>query len=64
VADVSIALGGYGSQGWGDASWGNGNVSFVATGSVGSVTVNADASVSLTGVSGTTSLGAITVDKC
>jgi hypothetical protein len=39
MSNVSIALGGFGSQGWGDAPWGFGNVSLVATGFVGSVTV-------------------------
>ena len=43
ATDVEIALGGWSSQGWGDAAWGYGNVSFVATASVGSVTVAANA---------------------
>ena len=61
MADVSIALGGFGSQGWGVAAWGEGNVSFVATGQVGSVTVQANANVSVTGLSATGQVGSVTV---
>jgi hypothetical protein len=62
VADVSIALGGWSSQGWGDAAWGFGNVSFVATGQVGSVTIQGDAVVTLTGVSATGAVGSVTAE--
>lgn len=58
MSDVSIALGGFGSQGWGSAAWGEGNVSFVATGSVGSVTVILNP-VEVTGVSGTGFVGSV-----
>ena len=45
MSDVTVPLEGFGSQGWGDSAWGIGNVSFVATGSVGSVTIVATADV-------------------
>jgi hypothetical protein len=59
--NVSIALGGFGSQGWGNAAWGFGNVSFVATGSVGSVTVVLNP-IEVTGVVGTVSVGSVIVN--
>jgi hypothetical protein len=60
MSDVSIALGGFGSQGWGTAAWGEGNVSVVATGSVGSVTFVLNP-VEVTGVAGTVFVGSVTV---
>jgi hypothetical protein len=60
MSNVSIALGGFGSQGWGTAAWGRGNVSVVATGSVGSVTVILNP-VEVTGVSGIGRVGSVTV---
>ena len=39
MTDVAIALGGFGSQGWGVAAWGYGNSSVSATGQLGSVAV-------------------------
>jgi hypothetical protein len=61
VADVRIALGGYGSQAWGEAPWGEGAVTLSATGQVGTATVAADANVSVTGVFATGEIGAVTV---
>jgi hypothetical protein len=58
MSDVSIALGGFGSQGWGTAAWGEGNVSVVATGSVGSVTFILNP-VEVTGVAGTVFVGSV-----
>jgi hypothetical protein len=60
MSDVSIALGGFGSQGWGTAAWGGGNVSVVATGAVGSVTLILNP-VEVTGVAGTGRVGSVTV---
>lgn len=60
MSDVSIALGGFGSQGWGTAAWGGGNVSVVATGSVGSVSIIVNP-IEVTGVSGTAIVGSVTV---
>ena len=60
MSDVTIALGGFGSQGWGDAAWGEGNVSFVATGSVGSVTFILNP-VEVTGVAGTVFVGSVSI---
>ena len=62
MSDVSIALGGFGSQGWGDSAWGEGNVSFVATGFVGSVTVIADVDVPVTGLVTTGFVGSVLVE--
>ena len=50
MADVRIALGGFGSQAWGEAPWGEGAVTLSATGQVGSVTAAADANVNVTDV--------------
>lgn len=59
--NVSIALGGFGSQGWGDAAWGEGNVSFVATGSIGSVTVLAGANVPVSGLQALGQVGSVSI---
>ena len=61
MSDVSIALGGFGSQGWGNSAWGEGNVSFVATGAIGSVTFILNP-IEVTGVAGTASVGSVTVN--
>jgi len=45
MSDVSIALGGFGSQGWGTAAWGEGNVSFVAYGELEAPAVAAVADI-------------------
>jgi hypothetical protein len=63
MSDVSIALGGFGSQGWGVAPWGYGNVSLVAIGSVGSVTIAAESNVVVTGVNATGQVGSVTVGE-
>jgi hypothetical protein len=60
MSDVTIALGGFGSQGWGTAAWGEGNVSVVATGAVGSVTFILNP-VEVTGVAGTVFVGSVSV---
>ena len=60
MSDVSIALGGFGSQGWGTAAWGQGNVSVVATGAVGSVTFLLNP-VEVTGVAGTVFVGSVSI---
>jgi len=60
MSDVTVALGGFGSQGWGVAAWGEGNVSFLATGSVGSVTIIVNP-VEVTGVSGTGFVGSVSI---
>ena len=61
MSNVSIALGGFGSQGWGVAAWGEGNVSFVATGSIGSVTVLTGANVPVSGLQALGQIGSVTV---
>jgi hypothetical protein len=63
MSNVSIALGGFGSQGWGVAPWGYGNVSLVATGSVGSVTIAGASNVVVTGVNATGQVGSVTVGE-
>ena len=63
MADVIVPLGGWGSQGWGESAWGFGSVSLVATGSVGSVIVVENISVSVTGVNGTGNVGQVTVQE-
>ena len=63
MSNVSIALGGFGSQGWGVAAWGEGNVSFVATGSIGSVTVLAGANVPVSGLQALGQVGSVTVGE-
>jgi hypothetical protein len=60
MSDVSIALGGFGSQGWGTAAWGEGNVSVVATGLIGSVTVILNP-VEVTGVAGIGRVGSVSI---
>ena len=60
MSDVSIALGGFGSQGWGTAAWGEGNVSVVATGAIGSVTFLLNP-VEVTGVAGTVFVGSVSI---
>jgi hypothetical protein len=60
MSDVSIALGGFSSQGWGVAAWGEGNVSVVATGSIGSVSFILNP-VEVTGVFGTGFVGSVSI---
>jgi hypothetical protein len=60
MSDVSIALGGFGSQGWGNAAWGEGNVSVVATGLIGSVSFILNP-VEVTGVFGTGFVGSVSI---
>jgi hypothetical protein len=60
MSDVSIALGGFGSQGWGTAAWGRGNVSVVATGAIGSVTFILNP-VEVTGVAGIGRVGSVSI---
>jgi hypothetical protein len=60
MSDVSIALGGFGSQGWGTAAWGRGNVSVVATGSVGSVSIILNP-IEVTGVAGIGRVGSVSI---
>ena len=60
MSDVSIALGGFGSQGWGTAAWGEGNVSVVATGVVGSVSIIVNP-VEVTGVAGIGRVGTVSI---
>ena len=61
--NVSIALGGFGSQGWGDAAWGEGNVSFVATGSIGSVSIVGSGIIPVTGLQALGQVGSVTVGE-
>lgn len=61
--NVSIALGGFGSQGWGDAAWGEGNVSFVATGSIGSVSIVGSGIIPVTGLQALGQVGSVTVEE-
>jgi hypothetical protein len=58
MSDVTVPLGGFGSLGWSVAAWGEGNISVVATGSVGSVTVLVNP-VEVTGVSGIGFVGSV-----
>ena len=62
MADVKVVFQGWNSstQGWGEGSWGNDVAVPQATTSVGSVSVTADANVSVTGVVGTTAIGRTT----
>jgi hypothetical protein len=62
MSDVTVPLGGFGSQGWGDSAWGEGNVSFVATGFVGTVTVIADVDVPVTGLEVTGFVGSVVIE--
>ena len=61
MADVKVAFDGWNSSshGWGDGTWGNGEAVPGATGAVGTVTVNGDTNVSVTGVAGTGTLGTV-----
>ena len=59
--NVSIALGGFGSQGWGDAAWGEGNVSFVATGSIGSVSIVGSGIIPVTGLQALGQVGSVSI---
>ena len=63
MSNVSIALGGFGSQGWGDAAWGEGNVSFVATGSIGSVSIVGSGIIPVTGLQALGQVGNVTVGE-
>ena len=49
MADVIVPLGGWGSQGWSDSAWGEGSVSVVATGTVGTVVVVTNVAFNVTG---------------
>ena len=57
MADVIVPISGWGYSTWGTDGWSDSPAIPFATGAVGSITVTANATVSLTGVSGTTSLG-------
>jgi len=59
MSDVSIALGGFGSQGWGTAAWGEGNVSFVAYGQLEAPAVDAGSEFGVTSVNGTGQVGTV-----
>ena len=61
MSDVSIALGGFGSQGWGTAAWGEGNVSFVATGEIEGPAIDAGSEFGVTSVNGTGEVGTVLV---
>ncbi|MEK9699349.1 MAG: hypothetical protein VW270_26460, partial [Candidatus Poseidoniales archaeon] len=63
MADVIVAFQGWNSsnQGWGEAGWGESVPLADGTGQVGSVSITADANVSVTGVSSTASVGSVTV---
>jgi len=49
MADVTVPIGGWGRFGWGEMPWGQTDLP-KATGAVGSVTVNAEANVPVTGL--------------
>jgi hypothetical protein len=56
MAGVIVPLTGWGRDDWGDLAWGEGSVTNAgATGNVGSVSITADANVSVTGLSATAS---------
>ena len=63
MADVKVAFSGWNSSatGWGEGTWGNGQAVPDATGTLGTVSVSADANVSVTGVAGTATLGSVSV---
>ena len=63
MADIKVAFDGWNSSshGWGDGTWGNGEAVPDATGTLGTVSISADANVSVTGVAGTATLGSISV---
>jgi hypothetical protein len=58
--DETVYLGGWGRSTWGSGAWNN-NLIPQAVGAVGSVAVEAEALVNVTGVQGTTTLGNIAV---
>ena len=60
MTDVTVTFQGWGRAGWGEQAFGEGSASLVATGSLGSVTVQAAAIVSVTGLSATSALGTTT----
>jgi hypothetical protein len=49
MADVTVTFQGWGRAGWGEQAFGEGSASLVATGSLGSVTVQANADVVVSG---------------
>ena len=59
MADVTVAFEGWNSSthGWGEGPWGEGVSVPGAVGAVGSVTVTADANVSVTGLAATGAVG-------
>jgi hypothetical protein len=61
MSDVSIALGGFGSQGWGTAAWGEGNVSFVAYGEIEGPAIDAGSDIGVTSVNGIGQVGTVFV---
>ncbi len=63
MADVTVVFQGWNSsnQGWGDGGWGEDVPLAQGTSALGSVTVTADANVSVTGLVGTSGLGSVTV---
>ena len=63
MANIVVAFEGWNSstQAWGSAGWGQNVAVPGATAGLGSVTVSADANVTVTGVAGTGSVGSVTV---
>ena len=63
MADVIVAFQGWNSstQGWGEGAWGENIAVPGAVTAVGSVTVTADANVSVTGLSATSSTNDVSV---
>jgi hypothetical protein len=61
MAGIIVPLDGWGRSSWSSLAWGEGAISVSATGSVGTVTVNAGASASVTGVAGNTTLASVLV---
>ena len=62
ASNVTISFSGWGRSGWGEQAFGEGSASLVATGSVGSVTVQEGVGVYVTGVQATATLGNIAVN--
>jgi hypothetical protein len=60
MTDVTVTFQGWGRAGWGDGLYGEGSSSLSATASVGSVTVQANADVVVSGLLATTALGVTT----
>jgi len=60
MADIIVPIGGFSRFGWGDMPWGQTDLP-KAIGSVGSVTVVAEANVPVTGLEATASVGSVTV---